>query len=130
MRGLHGWVRLLENNEAAVLSGLLKELDRITLSDESSAMHLADVVLKDPSLTSNLIKIGNSVQFNASTIPVTTVSRAILNIGFKHIRSFCLSLKVLEAVLKDSPTATAAAKNEITVSPAPVTSNTSNDRAG
>ncbi len=103
MRGLHGWMRLLERNEAAVLSTLLKELDRITLSDESSAMQLANVILKDPNLTSNIIKIGNSVQFNASTIPVTTVSRAILNIGFKNIRSMCLSLKVLEAVLKDTP---------------------------
>ncbi len=103
MRGLHGWVRALEGNEAAVLSNLMKELDRITVSDESSAIQLADVILKDPNLTSNIIKIGNSVQFNASTIPVTTVSRAILNIGFKHIRSFCLSLKVLESVLKDAP---------------------------
>ena len=96
-------MRLLEGNEAAVLATLLKELDRITLSDESSAIQLANVILKDPNLTSNIIKIGNSVQFNASSIPVTTVSRAILNIGFKNIRSLCLSLKVLEAVLKDSP---------------------------
>ncbi|MDX1451083.1 MAG: HDOD domain-containing protein [Oleiphilaceae bacterium] len=103
MRGLHGWMRLLEGSEAAVLSTLLKELERITGSDESSAMQLAEVILRDPNLTSNIIKIGNSVQFNASTIPVTTVSRAILNIGFKNIRSFCLSLKVLEAVLKNAP---------------------------
>ncbi len=103
MRGLNGWMRLLEGSQSAVLSNLLKELDRITSSDESSAMQLADVILKDASLTSSVIKIGNSVQFNASSIPVTTVSRAILNIGFKHIRSVVMSIKVLEAVLKESP---------------------------
>jgi len=96
-------MRLLEGSQAAVLSNLLQELERITSSDESSAPQLAEIILKDASLTSNIIKIGNSIQFNASSIPVTTVSRAILNIGFKNIRSFCVSIKVLEAVLKDNP---------------------------
>ncbi len=103
MRGLHGWMRLLEGSKVALLSNLLKELERITTSDESSAIQLAEVILKDANLTSNIIKIGNSVQFNASSIPVTTVSRAILNIGFNNIRSFCLSIKILENVLKENP---------------------------
>lgn len=102
MKGLNGWVRLLEGNQSAVLSTLLKELDRLTESDESSLSQLADVILKDANLTSNIIRVGNSVQFNASASAVTTVSRAILNIGFKHIRSVCFSIKVLEAVLNDS----------------------------
>jgi len=102
MKGLNGWVRLLEGNQSAVLSTLLKELDRITASDESSLSQLAEVILKDANLTSNVIRVGNSVQFNAGSAPVTTVSRAILNIGFKHIRSVCFSIKILEAVLKDS----------------------------
>jgi len=102
MKGLNGWVRLLEGNQSAVLSTLLKELDRITASDESSLSQLAEVILKDANLTSNVIRVGNSVQFNAGAAAVTTVSRAILNIGFKHIRSVCFSIKVLEAVLKDS----------------------------
>jgi len=103
MKGLNGWMRLLESSQSAVLSTLLKELDRITASDESSAIQLADVILKDASLTSSVIRIANSVRYNPSAQAVTTVSRAILNIGFKQIRSVCLSIKVLETVLKDSP---------------------------
>jgi len=103
MKGLHGWMRTIEGSQAAVLSSLLKELDRITASDESSGMQLADIILKDASLTSTVMRIANAVSFNPGGVPVTTVSRAILNIGFKNIRSLCLSIKVLEAVLKDSP---------------------------
>jgi len=103
VKGLHGWMRAIKGSKAAVLSTLLKELDRVTASDDSSGKQLADLILKDASLTSTVIRIANAVTFNPSGVPVTTVSRAILNIGFKHIRSLCLSIKVLEAVLKESP---------------------------
>lgn len=103
MKGLHGWMRTLEKSEAAVLSTLIKELDQVTASDESSGAQLAEVILKDVSLTANIIRVANAVTFNPSNIAVTTVSRAVINIGFKNIRSICLSIKVLEAVLKDSP---------------------------
>lgn len=101
MKGLHGWMRLLENNEAAVLSVLLSELDRVTGSDDSSGEQLANIILKDAHLTANIIRVANSVTFNPNNVSVTTVSRAVINIGFKHIRSLCLSIKVLEAVLKE-----------------------------
>lgn len=101
MKGLHGWMRVLENSQAAVLSTLLNELDRVTSSDNSSSEELAKLILKDAHLTANIIRTANSVVFNPSTTPVTTVSRAVVNIGFTHIRSLCLSIKVLEAVLKD-----------------------------
>ena len=98
-RGLHGWIRLLEGSQAAALSGLLRELDRVTLSDDSSAAQLSELILKDASLTSHIIRIGSSIQFNPSSSPVTTVSRAIINIGFKHIRSVCLAVKVMDSLL-------------------------------
>lgn len=100
-RGLHGWIRLLEGSQAAALAGLLKELDRVTASDDSSAAQLSELILKDASLTSHIIRIGNSIQFNPSSIPVTTVSRAIINIGFKHIRSVCLAVKVMDQLLEN-----------------------------
>jgi len=103
MKGLNGWMRVLEVSQAAVLSTLLTELDRITAADDSSGMQLAEVILKDASLTSNILRVSNSVLYNPSGVPVTTVSRAVINIGFKNIRSVCLSLKVLETVLKERP---------------------------
>jgi len=103
MKGLNGWMRVLESSQAAVLSTLLTELDRITAAADSSGMELAAVILKDSSLTSNILRVSNSVFYNPGGVSVTTVSRAVINIGFKNIRSVCLSLKVLEAVLKERP---------------------------
>ncbi|KZY74771.1 hypothetical protein A3742_04130 [Oleiphilus sp. HI0071] len=100
-RGLHGWIRLLEGSQAAALSGLLKKLDSVTASDDSSAAQLSELILKDASLTSHIIRIGNSIQFNPSSTAVTTVSRAIINIGFKHIRSVCLAVKIMDSLLEN-----------------------------
>ena len=94
MKGLNGWMRILESSQAAVLSTLLTELDRITAADDSSGMQLAEVILKDSSLTSNILRVSNSVFYNPSGVPVTTISRAVINIGFNNIRSECLSIKV------------------------------------
>ena len=79
MKGLHGWMRLLEDNEAAVLSTLLSELDRVTGSDDSSGEQLANIILKDVHLTANIIRVANSVTFNPNNAPVTTVSRAVIH---------------------------------------------------
>tara|TARA_R110001592_G_scaffold123325_1_gene331124 strand:+ start:102 stop:1547 length:1446 start_codon:yes stop_codon:yes gene_type:complete len=101
MKGLHGWMRVLEDNETAVLSTLLNELDRVTASDDTSGEQLAKIILKDASLTSSIIRVANTVTFNPNNAVISTVSRAVINIGFIHIRSLCLSIKVLEAVLKE-----------------------------
>lgn len=103
MKGLNGWLRQLEGNQSAVLATLLKELESLTTSEKSSGVEVGQVILKDANLTSNIIRVGNSVMFNTSNIPVTTVSRAILNIGFEQLRSICISIKVLENVLNDNP---------------------------
>lgn len=101
MKGLHGWMRVLEDNETAVLSTLLNELDRVTASEDTSGEQLAKIILKDASLTSSIIRVANTVIFNPNNAVISTVSRAVINIGFVHIRSLCLSIKVLEAVLKE-----------------------------
>lgn len=103
MKGLNGWLRELEGNQSAVLATLLKELERLTASEESSGVDVGEVILRDANLTSNIIRVGNSVTYNSSSIPVTTISRAILNIGFEELRSICISIKVLESVLNENP---------------------------
>lgn len=96
MKGLHGWLNLLAQNESAIFSTLLLELDKVLNSENSSGEQLAKVILKDSFLTTKIIRVANSVTFNQSEVPVTTVSRAVINIGFENIRSICVSIKAME----------------------------------
>jgi len=100
-KGLSAWLERLDGEDGVVLTSILSELNELTSSDETSANQLAKVILKDPSLTTQVLKIANTVHFNPTGSPVTTVSRSILTIGFNSIKSLCISIKVLEIILKD-----------------------------
>ncbi len=103
IKGLNDWLARIERENAVVLSQTVRELNKLTHSDESSAAQLADVILRDATLTTQLIKMANTVYYNPSSQSVTTVSRAILIIGFDVIKSLCVSIKMLESFLKEHP---------------------------
>ncbi len=61
-----------------------------------SASALANVVLRDYSLTAKLLRLVNSPLFAAPGREITTVSRAIVILGFKQVRLAALSLLLFE----------------------------------
>lgn len=101
--GLEAWLTEFSKNQGVGLAAIVKRLNDLTSSDESSAAELADVILKDSSLSSQVIRVANSFHFNPQHIPITTISRAIFQIGFETIKSICISIKMLEVLLKSNP---------------------------
>ncbi len=55
---------------------------------------LARVILDDPALTIQILKIANSTFYNPQGTKITTVSRAIVILGFDNIRRLVLGLSV------------------------------------
>ena len=102
-KGLAAWMERLDSGEGVVLTSILAELNELTSSDETSANQLAEVILKDASLTTQVLKVANTVHFNPTGSPVTTVSRSILTIGFNTIKNICITIKVLETILQGQP---------------------------
>ncbi|TQV81395.1 HDOD domain-containing protein [Exilibacterium tricleocarpae] len=86
-----------------VLAQVVRELNELTGSDEAEVNQLADVILKDANLTSQVLRIANSVQYNPSNFPINTVSRAIVLIGFTGVRATCISLMVIDSLLGKEP---------------------------
>ena len=86
------WVEKLSKTEMPVLSAVMGQLNRLTGDDDSKVNQLAEVILKDPHLTSQILRIANSVQYNPSNNGISTVSRAIVLLGFRGVRSMCISL--------------------------------------
>lgn len=86
-----------------VLANVVKELNELTGSDDADVNQLADVILKDANLTSQVLRIANSVQYNPSNFPINTVSRAIVLIGFTGVRAICISVMVIDSLLGREP---------------------------
>lgn len=102
-KGLTYWIKKLSQQEMPVMSNVFKELNELTGSEETEVNQLADVILKDANLTSQVLRIANSVHYNHSGYPINTVSRAIVLIGFNGVRAICLSVMMIDTLLKNEP---------------------------
>lgn len=100
-KDLQDWVKRLSSVELPVLSGVMKEINAVTVADESSANHLAEIILKDASLTSKVLRIANSAYHKpGSNNEITTISRAVVQLGFKGIKAICLSVMMIDSLLQ------------------------------
>lgn len=69
------------------------------LSGEASSAdihEIAGVILKDISLTTRVLQIANSIEYNRSGKRIVTVSQAIMVLGLAPIRSIAFSILLLE----------------------------------
>lgn len=103
LKGRDAWVEQLSKREMPVLAGILTELNALTGNDDTEVNQLADVILKDANLTSQVLRIANSVHYNPSSYPINTVSRAIILIGFTGVRAICISVMVIDSLLGKEP---------------------------
>ncbi len=102
-KGYEAWMERLSSSEAVALGTTIRELNELTASDETSVNQLAAVIMRDPALTSKVLRTANSAYFNPSGKAISTISRGIFQLGFSTIRSICLTAIMLETLLKEHP---------------------------
>lgn len=60
---------------------------------------LSRLILQDPALTVRVLRLSNMAYYNPTGKPTSTVSRAVMVLGVDTVRSICLSLSLMEALL-------------------------------
>jgi eukaryotic-like serine/threonine-protein kinase len=65
-------------------------------ASDSSRGDLVNLVLTDASLTQRTLRLANSVLYRRDTEPITTVSRALLMIGYEQVKMLALSQALLD----------------------------------
>lgn len=101
--GVEDWVDYLSDDQLPVLAESVKSLTDLTTAEDVRVSALTEQVLKDPNLTSRLLQISNSVSYRSAAGQVTTISRAIVWMGFTSVRDITLSMKVLDTMLEHNP---------------------------
>jgi len=95
-------VALLEGDVGlASLPHIFTEINRVISDPRSSAIHVADVISKDPNLTTKLLRIVNSA-FYGFPSKIDTISRAVTILGGRQLSTLALGTSVLE-IFKDIP---------------------------
>ena len=93
---------LLEEDVALVsLPHIFTEINRVISDPRSSAVHVADVISKDPNLTARLLRIVNSA-FYGFPSKIDTISRAVTVLGSKELSTLALGTSVLN-IFNDIP---------------------------
>jgi HD-like signal output (HDOD) protein len=77
----------------------LGRLAHLLESDSEATHELANAILADVSLTQRLLRLANTIVYRTGPQPVTTVTRAIVLLGFNQVRNVTMSLVLLDGVL-------------------------------
>lgn len=101
--GTQAWVDYLGQVELPVLAQTLNQINSITESHTSSVHDLAEVILRDADLTSQVLKISNTVYYNPSSQVISTVSRAIALVGFETVKGIAMTSALIDALLSKQP---------------------------
>lgn len=73
---------------------------RVTQDDKSGAADLAKVIKSDPAVSTEVLKVANSVHFASRNKRIMDVKDAIIRVGFAQTKNIAMSLSVFK-VMKD-----------------------------
>ena len=97
---LRSWMVRLSEEEIPIFSQTVSEISRIMSKEEYSTMALSRVILQDPSMTAKVLKLANSVFYNPGGTTISTITRAVMVLGFEAVQIICISIAVIESLVQ------------------------------
>jgi HD-like signal output (HDOD) protein len=75
---------------------------QITQNEKSGASNLAQAIVSDPSISTHILKVANSVFFASAHHRITSIKDAIVRIGFNETRKIVMGMHVMQLFKKES----------------------------
>jgi serine/threonine protein kinase len=88
--------RMRSKSDFPALSSIITEINKIVASESDSANKLARVILQDFALTNKLLRLVNTVSYGQFGGNISTISKAVVIMGFETVRNIAMSLIMLE----------------------------------
>ncbi|MBI4612960.1 MAG: HDOD domain-containing protein [Planctomycetes bacterium] len=83
--------RIQRDDHLPVLPQIVTRVREVAGDRDASASDLAEVILKDQSLTAKILRVVNSPFYRQYARKVTTVTQAIVVLGFENVRNITLA---------------------------------------
>ena len=96
---IDNWIKQITESEMPIFGRTVQEVVSVSEDDVSSAFQLGQVVLKDAAMTARVLKLANSAHYNATGQKFSTISRAIMMLGFDTVRSMCLTVSLVDSLV-------------------------------
>ena len=88
--------RMRHKSDFPALSQAISAVNKIAVSDKESVSNLSNFILRDFSLTNKLIKLVNAATYGQFGGTISTVSRAVVILGFNTVRNVAVTLILFE----------------------------------
>ncbi len=99
--------RIRRRPDFPALSQHVAEINRLTSRQEETDAHeLSQTILKDYALTNKLLRLVNSASFGHFGGEISTISRAVIVLGFEQVKMASLSIMLFEHLSSASHQAT------------------------
>jgi HD-like signal output (HDOD) protein len=92
--------KIRRKSEFPAMSNTINLINGFNGKEDTSVSEFANIVLKDYALTTKILKLVNSVNY-AQFGEVTTISRAIILLGFESVKNIALTLMLFEYLQKN-----------------------------
>ncbi|MBK1694418.1 histidine kinase [Chromatium weissei] len=99
-KNLDEWVALICEQEMPVFDMTARKVIAFTSNELAPISELANVILRDAALTARVLKLANSVFYNPIGVSISTITRAVVVLGFNAVRDICLAVRLIDALVK------------------------------
>lgn len=93
------WIARIREQDMPALGATVALIHAITDDEKASTGRVAQVVLQDAAMTAKVLKLANSALFNPSRQPISTISRAVVVLGFNAVVEMAVSIRLVDALL-------------------------------
>lgn len=98
-RSLGEWVAFVRDQEMPALGATVALIHSVTEDEKSPTGKLAQAILQDAAMTAKVLKLANSVLYNPARQGVSTISRAIVVLGFNAVAQIAIAIRVIDSLL-------------------------------
>lgn len=96
-------MRINGMGDLPVFSASVNRIRKISADPESDSMDLAKEVMKDPGFSVKLLRLANSSYYNRGLGKISSVSRAVVLLGFNTVKNLGFTLKFIESFKEQHP---------------------------
>lgn len=97
--GAEQWIAHIRERDMPAFGATVAAVRNVTGDERASAGRLAQVILQDAALTTKVLKLANSAFHNPSRQSISTISRAIVVLGFDLVADIALGVSLVDAML-------------------------------
>ena len=112
LKALQEWVERLSSVELPAIGSTVEKIQKLTGDDGHAIQRLADVILQDAAMTAHILRMTSSA-YHVPANRSNSITRAIVTLGLKEVRSICLSIAVMGGLVtreESEPMATELAR--------------------